>query len=187
MSTARSLLLSCLALAAVSAGVAAAGISGGLWELLLWEERIPAVLMRMLPSAVGVSAVVAGVAFAMRRLRARRARWLSHGPWISAGLVLVTSLVLLGPIGGFHHMFRFGVLGYMIVDCDSPPEDLPVPFGRCGIRGSVLLLVLTTVVWLALVLGVTLLLRRQSALRADTGAEDDPDSRGEERGAPPAP
>jgi hypothetical protein len=74
--------------------------------------------------------------------------------------VVVTAL-LFGPVSGFHHMFWFGV--YMMVDCDSPPEDLPIPFGRCGISVSWIALAVTIALWLSLVLTATLLLRRRSA------------------------
>jgi hypothetical protein len=124
-------------------------------------------------AAAAVTALLAGVAFVMRRSRIRRLLWLSQGPWLSAGLLLIGSMLLLGPLGGFHHMFRFGVLGYMIVDCDSPPEDLPIPFGRCGARGSTFLLIVTMALWVALVLLSRLILRRQSARGARIAAEDD--------------
>lgn len=148
----RPFLLSSFVLAAASAGLTAVCWPGIAPRGLLWEEEIPALLMRMPFAVVAVAALLASVAFVMRRLRARRALWLSQGRWLSAGALLLGSMLLLGPSGGFHHMFRFGVLGYMIVDCDSPPEELPIPLGRCGIRGSVFLLVVTLALWVALVL-----------------------------------
>jgi hypothetical protein len=139
----------------------------------LWEEMIAVALMPAPYVATAVGLLVAGVALVMRRLRIRRARWLSRGPWISAALAVVGSLLLFGPVGGFHHMIRFVVLGYAIVDCDSPPEDLPVPFGRCGIRSSAVLLVVTIAVWISLVLLLNLLLRLRALRRAGFAAEDD--------------
>ncbi len=63
-------------------------------------------------------------------------------------------------------MFRFGILDYMVTDCDSAPQELPIPFGQCGIRGSLVLLALTIVAWLVVVLASTLLLRRLSSRKA---------------------
>ena len=113
--------------------------------------------------AAALAVLFALTGWILRRLRVQRARWLSQGPWVTAGLLVILTMLLFGPVGGFHHMFRFGILGYMVVDCDSPPEDLPIPFGRCEIRGSWLLLTLTIGVWLVLALASRVLLRRQSS------------------------
>lgn len=154
------LLLSSAVLAMASGAVAAVYALGIAGPGLIWEEAIPVALMLVPYAAVPLTVLVAVVAFVMRRLHVRQARWLSQGPWISAGVLVVGSMLLLGPVGGFHHMIRFGVLGYMIVDCESPPGNMAIPFGHCGIRGSAVLLAVTIALWLAAVL---MLLRRRAS------------------------
>lgn len=168
----RAFLLSSVIVAAASEVAAAAYVLGHLGpafirKWLLWEEVLAAILMFAPYAAASVAALAAGVALAMRRLRVRRARWLSQGPWISAGILVAGSMVLLGPVGGFHHMFRFGVLGYMILDCDSPEGKLPIRFGRCEIRGSAVLLIVTVAAWLCSALLLSWLLRRRAARSAE--------------------
>ncbi len=120
-----------------------------------WEELLPYGLSLMPRLALIVGVILAVIAW----VRAKPARW----PWLSATLLVFLTLILFGPISGFHHMFNCGILAYMTVDCDSPPEDLPIPFGDCGIRGSALLLVITIAVWLSLVVMLTYFFRRRAA------------------------
>ena len=130
---------------------------------LMWEEQVASGMCVMPQAAAGLGVLFAGVAYVMRRRGVQSARWLSQGPWISATLLLIGTLLLLAPVSGFHHMYQFGLLGYMILDCDSPPEGLPISFGNCGLRGSGLELALTLVLWLAFVLSLAFFLRRRSA------------------------
>src|ERR1041385_595349 len=116
-----------------------------------WEELVPIALGEMRHAAELLGVLLAVLAWVMRRRDVRRAPWLSRSPWLSATLLLIVTLLLFAPVSGFHHMFAFGILGYATVDCDSPPEDLPIPWGQCGIRGDAIPLALTIVAWLAFV------------------------------------
>lgn len=169
----RDLLLSSVVLAALSGPIVAVYALGAMNLGLMWEEVTAIALLPAPYTVAAIAGPIASIALVMRRLRTRRARWLSHGPWISAALLVAGSLLLLGPVGGFHHVIKFGALGYMIIDCESPPEDWMIPFGRCGIRGSEVLLVVTIAAWLSWLLLLNLIARKSSTRSAGLAAEDD--------------
>ncbi len=73
----------------------------------------------------------------------RATRWLVSLTY--AGYAVFASWLLLGPVGAFHWMVRFGLAGYLIVDL----EDGPAQF-----RISWVALAFTLVAWfVALVVG----------------------------------
>lgn len=153
--------------AAGTVGLLAQGMPRSRW----WEEWLPMGLM-LLPYAAGLAGVfLAAAALVLRRKGTRRLNWLSQGPWIHAAILVTGTALLLGPVGAFHHMFRFGLLGYMVVDCESEPQDLPIPFGRCGIRASALGLVVSLAVWVIFLGAMARLRRLRSARGAGLAAE----------------
>lgn len=79
------------------------------------------------------------------------------------GLLLVT-LLLFGPLGAFHHMIRFGALGYMVLDADSDGPFIG-HVGDYGVRLSVAALVVTALLWLAAVGAAVALLRAAPSRR----------------------
>lgn len=157
----KSTTLQSTALVAISSGLVAAayalfhGVGFG-----LLEEEAGVVLMLVPYAAVLVGLVFAALAFAARRLHPSRSDWLRDGSWLVATLLVVGTLVLFGPIGGFHHMFRLGVLGYAVLDCESPGRGA-IPLGSCGVRGSPILLAASIAIWGVFVLVTTRLLARR--------------------------
>lgn len=124
----------------------------------VFEERAAFMLLASPYAGVVVGPILAGTAFAVRRIRGSAAGALATAPWLAATLLFLCMIVLLGPVAGFHHMFRFGLLGYGILDCESQSD-----LGHCETRGSLMLLLVSAAAWLCVALGLHRLCGRPPA------------------------
>ena len=79
---------------------------------------------------------------------------------ISLAIVILASLVLWGPTGLWHYNLRFGVLGYMVVSREDPPEMYRhAIFGR-GVSFSTVEFLLSLGLWLGALLACLVWVQR---------------------------
>jgi len=70
---------------------------------------------------------------------------------IIVGVMVVPSVLLFGPMGGFHHHYGFGLLRYMILNGEDPDPRYPSLFG-CEIWFSPVMFTVTLVIWIIVLL-----------------------------------
>ena len=75
---------------------------------------------------------------------------------IAAALMAIPTWLLFGPLGGFHHMIRFGLFGYMILDGEGL---YPSVIGGYGVRFSLAAFGVSVLVWLVALAAVWWLVR----------------------------
>ncbi len=93
--------------------------------------------------------------------------------FIVVGAVMaIPTWLLFGPIGGFHHMIRFGLFGYMVLDGEGL---YPSVIGDYGVRFSLAAFGVSLLAWLTALAAVWWLVR---AIAPRPLANDDSTSAG---------
>jgi hypothetical protein len=75
----------------------------------------------------------------------------SSDRWIQIGacaiFMTLSTWLLFGPMGGFHHLYAFGIFDYMVWDGDGPGPNL-FQIGSFGVAFSLARFSMSLLVWL---------------------------------------